>query len=86
MYAYNANTGNRLVPVPWSLVLTSGGFRAGGAWHPIFTLNMDRQTFDRAPSFARGNWNQINRTEMRRQVYSFYGVEPGSSMGGSELP
>jgi sporulation protein YlmC with PRC-barrel domain len=81
----------KLVPVPWSLVqpVSSRIYGAGetaGADQYTFTANVQRSRVEQAPSLGRANWSEINQPEWRERIDSYYGLAPGSSMGGAQSP
>jgi sporulation protein YlmC with PRC-barrel domain len=81
--SYSSNNG--LVPVPWSLLRTSASSQYSGANSepPVFTLNADQNKLGGAPKV---DWSDLSQSEWRQRIYSYYGVTPNSSMGGSDSP
>jgi hypothetical protein len=46
----------------------------------------DKGKLDGAPSFSQSNWPDITQPSWRQNVYSYFGVQPGSATGGSLSP
>lgn len=82
-----SSSSGKLVPVPWSLLKTASGSSqySSSAEKPTFTLNVDQNKLNAAPSVSASD---LNQSEWQQRVYSYYGVTPStpSSMGGSESP
>jgi sporulation protein YlmC with PRC-barrel domain len=75
----------KMVPVPWSLLRTRTSAQYGSSPEPQpeFTLNCDHSKLNTAPT---ADLSDLNQSEWRQRVYSYYGVTPQSSMGGAETP
>ncbi len=61
--------GERFFPLPWAALTYDPG--RGG-----YVVDVDRDTLDRAPSFARGE-DPFRDPEHRRNVFGFYGFNYG---------
>lgn len=78
------NINAKLVPVPWALLRTSANsVYSANAGQPTFTMTADRSKLASAPSV---DWSDLNQSEWRQRIYSYYGVTPQPSMGGAETP
>jgi sporulation protein YlmC with PRC-barrel domain len=80
----NQTLSGKLVPVPWSLLKNSvaSSQYANSPEQPTFTLNVDPNKLNSAPTFNSTDWGE---SEWRQRVYSYYGVTPGP-VGGAESP
>jgi len=76
-----SSTAGKLVPVPWTLLRSS--MSGGTTGEPSFAFLGEKSKLDAAPSFDQSNWPDINGSEWRRSVFSYYGVQPGAATGGS---
>ncbi len=92
--ASNSSTSpNKLVPVPWSLLKTSGSSSAQyltSTEKPTFTLkNVDQKKLTAAPSVSASD---LSQSEWQQRIYAYYGVTPGAAtmdkapMGSAESP
>jgi len=79
------STAGKLVPVPWSLFKTAAGSSqySNGSEPPTFTLNVDQNKLNSAPTIDSSEWGQ---SESRQRIYSYYGVTPPAPVGGAESP
>jgi len=83
----STTAGQRLVPVPWSLLRPGPTDTSAGAMQqPTFTLNVSQDKLNQAPTIDRDSWANISDSSWRRSVYSYYGIEAGSSTGAAESP
>jgi len=80
----NQSLKGKLLPMPWALFKTTAASAqyANSSEQPTFTLNVDQNKLNSAPTFDSSDWGQ---SEWRQRLYSFYGVTP-SPMGGAESP
>lgn len=61
--------GNRLFAIPWrALVLDPD--------NKCFVLDVDRETFERAPGFDKDHWPSMADPRWAGDVHSFYGLSP----------
>lgn len=81
---------NKLVPVPWSILKMASGSSqySSSTEKPTFTLSVDQNKLDAAPSVSASD---LNQSEWQQRVYAYYGVTPSPagtppSMGASESP
>jgi sporulation protein YlmC with PRC-barrel domain len=84
----STSAGGKLVPVPWSLLKTSGSSSSqysAGSEQPSFTLNVDQSKLSSAPTI---NWSDLNQGNWQQRSYSYFGVSASSetSTGGAESP
>jgi hypothetical protein len=61
--------GEKLYPVPWQAL--SRDPKADE-----FTLKIQKETFETAPSFDKGHWPKADDLAWFERVYRFYDVEP----------
>jgi hypothetical protein len=61
--------GENLAAVPWQALKLNAAERE-------FTLNMDKEKLQAAPSFAKDKWPQMLDRKWLSEVYAFYGVKP----------
>jgi len=79
----------KLVAVPWQLIRPSGMLGAGASSTSAsteqvsFMFTGDKSKLDTAPSFTQSNWPDISDQSWRQNIYSAFGVQPGSAFGGS---
>jgi len=89
--ASSSGTG-KLAAVPWSMLRPSGatGYGAtitstsGGS--QTFVFSGEASKLQSAPSFDQSNWPDINEPTWRQNIYSHFGMQPGSSTGGATSP
>lgn len=82
----------KLVALPWSMLRPSGatGYGAtatsttGGP--QTFVYSGDTSKLQSAPSFDQTNWPDLNEPTWRQNIYSHFGMQPGSSTGGATSP
>jgi sporulation protein YlmC with PRC-barrel domain len=70
--------GERLTPVPWQAIDVRG--------ERNFTLNVDRQKLEAAPSIQRGQWNELQQPGYVERLYTYYGMEAPTAVGGPGQP
>ncbi len=65
-----------LVPVPWSLFQPAsvGGAESSSARRHSFTVNVNRTKLEHAPTLGGGEWSEIDESNWRQAVYSYYGI------------
>jgi sporulation protein YlmC with PRC-barrel domain len=73
-------TGN-LVPVPWKLLRPSAAQYNTPSSQPVFTLNIDQSKLSGAPTLSS---TDLDQSQWRQRVYSYYGVTPQPSTGGTD--
>jgi len=75
-----------LIPVPWSLLKTPAteSTATETQQQPRFTLNVDQSKLNQAPEIDRGSWSNVNESNWRQRVYSYYGASEAS--GSAESP
>jgi len=75
---------SKLVPVPWSLLRTSASSAQYSETSelPRFTLNVDQNKLNSAPTL---DMSELNQSQWQQRIYSYYGVTP-QPMGGAESP
>jgi sporulation protein YlmC with PRC-barrel domain len=79
----NRSSSGKLVPVPWSLLRTSGSAQySTSSEQPTFTLNIDQNKLNSAPTV---DVSELSQSQWQQRIYSYYGVTP-QSMGGAESP
>lgn len=61
--------GNRLFAVPWDALKFYPHERK-------FTINVDRETFRKAPSFEKSNWPDMTDRQWASEIYNYYGYRP----------
>ena len=61
--------GNRLVAIPWNRLRLQGDLKT-------FTLNVDKQTLENAPSFDKEHWPDMNLPEWRDRVETYFAWNP----------
>jgi sporulation protein YlmC with PRC-barrel domain len=81
----NPGNSGKMVPVPWSLLRARASAQYGSSAEPQpeFTLNCNQSKLGTAPTV---DLSDLNQSEWRQRVYSYYGVTPQSSMDGAETP
>jgi sporulation protein YlmC with PRC-barrel domain len=84
----SASASGKLIPVPWSLLKTSGSSSSqytSSSEQPSFTLNVDQSKLNSAPTI---NWSDLNQANWQQRSYSYFGVSASSesSTGGAESP
>lgn len=67
--------GEKLAPVPWKALNYSG--------EKEFTLNVDKQKLQSAPTIQKDQWSQLESPSYTSQLYSFYGVQAPEATGGT---
>ncbi|MDB6017957.1 MAG: photosystem reaction center subunit [Pedosphaera sp.] len=65
----------KMTAVPWSLVKP-------GSDPSTFTLNADKQKLSSAQTFDATSWPDFSQQDWSQKIYSYYGVQPPSRMGG----
>jgi hypothetical protein len=65
----------KLTAVPWPLLRP-------GADPSTFTLNVDKQKLSSAQTFDATSWPDFSQPGWSQKVYSFYGIQLPSRMGG----
>ena len=65
----------KLTAVPWQLVQL--GTEPGSV-----TLNVDKQKLASAQTFDASTWPDFSQPAWGRQIYSYYGIQAPSRMGG----
>lgn len=65
----------KLTAVPWQLLRPSGEPNT-------FTLHASKEKLDTAPTFDASSWPDVTQPQWSQQIYSYYGVQPPSRMGG----
>src|SRR5436309_3163779 len=60
---------SRLVAVPWKRFRLKGNQKT-------FILNIDKETFHKAPSFDTANWPQVDLPEWRDRIESYFAYKP----------
>jgi sporulation protein YlmC with PRC-barrel domain len=79
----NRSSSGKLVPVPWSLLRTSGSAQySTSSEQPTFTLNIDQNKLNSAPTV---DVSELSQSQWQQRIYSYYGVTP-QSMGRAESP
>ena len=77
---------DKLIPVPWKLLSSSQApSRIGlpSMQQVAFTFQGEKEKFDSAPSFEKSRWTDMNQPGWSQRVYSHYGVEGESGVGGT---
>jgi len=59
----------KLIPVPYEVAQFN---KMGNA---IILKNVSRQMLEKAPSFTKAQWKEIQRPEFEKKVYGYYGQE-----------
>jgi hypothetical protein len=67
--------GEKMAPVPWKALNYSG--------EKGFTLNVDKQKLQSAPTLQKDQWSQLDSPTFTSQLYSFYGVQAPEAAGGT---
>jgi len=79
------SSAGKQVAVPWMLLrLAQATGAATTTATPSFTFSGDKTKLDSAPSFDAST--DISQSSWRQQVFSFFGLTPGSATGGAESP
>ncbi len=96
----SASSGGKLLAVPWTLLRSSGAMAYGAASagsktsasgsfsaeQQTFVFTGDKSKLQSAPSFDQSNWPDMNGSEWRHSIHSYYGVQQGSSTGAASSP
>jgi sporulation protein YlmC with PRC-barrel domain len=87
-----SSTGEKLIPVPWSMLRPQGmtGYNAtpGAAAtsstgdQTTFVFTGDKSRLDNAPSFDRNNWPDLTQSDWKQRISSHF----GSATGGATTP
>jgi sporulation protein YlmC with PRC-barrel domain len=78
--ATSTSTGEKLYPVPFRLLKTSGSATSGQI--ASFTLNIEKSKLAQAPSFDRNSWPS-EMSSWNQRIYSHFGVSQ-SGRGGAD--
>lgn len=82
----SSNSGEKLVPLPWTMIRASGaGATTSSGEQPAFVFNGDKSRLQGAPSFDRNSWPDVSQSDWNQRITTYFGAQ-GSATGGATSP
>ena len=77
-------TGEKLTPIPWKVLSLNTPSQPGaaGTEQYSFTASVDQNKLASAPNFDKNQWPDMSR-DWNQKVYSYFGITPDFSSGGT---